>query len=232
MNYQLISVILPVYNQADHITEIMEEYETTLAKVPTPHETLLVVNGSRDNSLEVCQSLVGKYPALRVIHEAKGGWGFAIKRGLKEAKGDLLCYTNSARTSGNDLTLLLLYAVAYPEVVIKANRKIRESFRRRLGSLLYNLQCRFLFDLSYWDVNGTPKVFPRSFDRLLDLSKDNDLIDAEFNVICRLQGYHMLEVPIFSTKRHGGKSTTSYKSAFGMYRGAFQLWLSLRKEEK
>ena len=60
---------------------------------------------------------------------------------------------------------MLLYAAAYPNVVVKANRKIREHWTRRLGSLLYNLECRALFDLSNWDVNGTPKVFPRALRR-------------------------------------------------------------------
>ena len=62
-----------------------------------------------------------------------------------------------------------------PKVVIKANRKIRESWRRRMGYLLYNLECRALFDLSVWDINGTPKVFPRSFTALLNLARDDDL---------------------------------------------------------
>ena len=197
MNYTLISVILPIYNQADHIRELVEEFEAALNRIPTPHEILLVVNGSRDNSLEVCQQLAEKSPAIRVIHEAKGGWGLAVQRGIKEAQGDLLCYTNSARTSAGDMVLFLLYAIAFPGVIVKANRKVRESFRRRLGSLLYNLECRALFDLSYWDINGTPKVFPRQFERLLGLSEESDLIDAEFNVVCRRYNYPMVEVPIF-----------------------------------
>ncbi|NWJ96442.1 MAG: glycosyltransferase family 2 protein [Chloroflexi bacterium] len=229
MSYQLISIILPVYNQANHIASVIEEYETALAKIPVPHELLLVVNGSRDNSLEVCDELTKKYAEVRVINEKAGGWGLAVRRGLQEAQGDLLCYTNSARTRGQDLTLMLLYAVAYPDVVIKANRKIRESWRRRLGSLLYNLECRALFDLSFWDINGTPKVFPRKFNQLLSLHESGDLIDAEFNVICRRQDYHMIEVPIFSAKRHGGKSTTNYGSAFRMYWGVYQLWRNLRE---
>jgi hypothetical protein len=128
------------------------------------------------------------------------------------------------------MTLILLYAVAYPDVVIKANRKIRESFRRRLGSLLYNLECRAFFDLPTWDINGTPKVFPRKFEKLLQLTKDDDLIDAEFNAICRREEYPMLEVPVLSTKRHGGKSTTNYNSAFKMYWGAYKLWRSMRQQ--
>lgn len=228
MNYELVSVILPVYNQADHISEVVAEYEEALNRLQTPHEILLVVNGSRDKSLEVCQTLAGKYSSIRVINEAKSGWGYAVKRGIKEAQGDLLCYTNSARTNARDLTLLLIYAQAYPDVVIKANRKIRENWKRRLGSLLYNLECRALFDLSYWDINGTPKVFPRKFNELCSLTQDNDLIDAEFNVICRRHDYPMVEVPIFSARRHGGKSTTRYKSALRMYWGAYQLWKRMK----
>jgi hypothetical protein len=107
--------------------------------------------------------------------------------------------------------------------VVKANRRIRENWRRRLGSLLYNLECRALFDLPYWDINGTPKAFHRNLTRLMNLTRDDDLIDLEFNVICRQEGYPVIETPIFSTTRHSGGSTTGLKSAFRLYRGAFQL---------
>ncbi|MGK7877646.1 MAG: glycosyltransferase family 2 protein [Xenococcaceae cyanobacterium] len=222
-----ISVILPVHNQADHISKVVQEYQAVISKLQNPYELILVVNACRDSSLEVCQALAAQHESVRVIHSKKGGWGLAVKLGLKESRGDILCYTNSARTSHQDLTLLLVYATIYPNVVIKANRKIRENLQRRLGSLLYNLECRALFDLPYWDINGTPKVFPRKFKGLLNLQRDDDLIDLEFNVICRLADYPMLEIPIFSSRRHGSKSTTSYKSALKMYWGAHQLWRSL-----
>ena len=224
---RLISIVLPIYNQADHIGAIVGDYQQALAKMPNPREFVLVVNGSRDNSLEVCQKLAAESPEIRVVHSVKGGWGLAVNLGLREARGELLCYTNSARTTPQDLLLLTLYAVANSGVVIKANRKIRESWRRRLGSLLYNLECRALFDLPYWDVNGTPKVFPRQFGKLLAMTRNDDLIDAEFNAICRRENYPILEVPILSAKRHGGKSTTNYRSALHMYVGAYQLWKSM-----
>lgn len=229
MSEHLLSIILPVYNQADHIQAVVAEYEAGLLHLPYGHELLLVVNGCRDNSHAVCQSLAAIYPPVRVVHSVQGGWGLAVRLGLRAARGDILCYTNSARTSAQDLTLLLLYAIANPGVVIKANRKVRERWQRRLGSLLYNLECRALFDLSYWDVNGTPKVFPRSCERLLQLQHDDDLIDAEFNLICRRFDYPVLEVPIFSSRRHGGRSTTSYRSALKMYLGAYRLWATTRR---
>ena len=228
MTASLISVILPVYNQADHVEHVVDEYEKALARLPRAHELVLVVNGSTDPSLEVCRSLEEKLDTVRVVESRRAGWGRAVLLGLEAARGDLLCYTNLARTSPEDLTLLLLYATVQPNVVVKANRKIRDSALRRIGSLLYNLECRALFDLSFWDVNGTPKVFPRSHEKLLSLEREDDLIDVEFNVVCRREGYRVLEVPIFSNRRYGGRSTTGYLSAAKLYWGAVELWRSMR----
>jgi glycosyltransferase involved in cell wall biosynthesis len=219
-----ISIVLPVYNQADHIDSVVRSYLEALEKIPNTHELILVTNGCSDNSPEVCLALAEEHASVRAKNTERTGWGLAVKLGLEEARGQVLCYTNLARTSAADLTLLLLYAVAHEDVVVKANRKIRENWWRRLGSLLYNLECRSLFDLPYWDINGTPKVFPRSFDRLLRLKSDDDLIDVEFNAICRREGYRVLEVPILSYRRQGGRSTTNYRSALRMYWGAYKMW--------
>ncbi len=233
MTIQLISIILPIHNQADHIESLLRDYLQIVQKVPSGCELILVVNNSSDNSYEICQKLAQESPSLiHVIDSKKGGWGLAVRLGIQEAQGDLLCYTNSARTRPADLLLFLLYSCANPGVVIKADRKFRDNWRRRLGSLLYNIQVRSLFDLAYWDINGTPKIFPRSFEKLLQLQEDGDLIDAEFNVICRHQNYPLIEVPIVSVTRHGGKSTTGYYSALKMYWGAYRLWLRMRKELK
>ncbi len=229
MSNESISIILPIYNQADHVWRVVESYITALYDLPRPYEIILVVNGCRDDSLAACQSIERAYPdQIRVLHSVQGGWGLAVNMGLRAAQGSILCYTNSARTTPEDLALLILYALVNKHVVVKANRKIRESWQRRLGSLLYNLECRTLFDLSYWDINGTPKVFPRAFTPLLHLTSQDDLIDAEFNLICRREGYRMIEVPIFSTRRFGGQSTTNYRSALKMYLGVYKMWQHMR----
>ncbi len=228
MSQPAVSIVLPVYNQADHIERIVDEYRRALAAAGIDHELLLVVNGSRDASLAVAERLAERHELVRVFAENRSGWGRAVRRGLREARGAALCYANSARTSARDLTLMLLYARAFPQTVVKANRKVRESLVRRVGSLLYNIECRTLFDLSCWDVNGTPKIFPRTFEALLGLQCDDDLIDAEFVALCRRHDYAMLEVPIFSVRRHGMASTTTYRSALEMYAGAWRLARRMR----
>jgi glycosyltransferase involved in cell wall biosynthesis len=219
-----------VHNQADHVADVVREYEEGLARLPVPYEIVLVVNGSKDASIEVCRKLESADSRVKVLESAEGGWGRAVLLGLESARGDLLCYTNLARTRAEDLTLLLLYSLAYPDVVVKANRKIRDSLYRRFGSLLFNLECRALFDLSYWDINGTPKVFPRRLEKLLALSRKDDLVDLEFHVVCRDEGYRVIEVPIFSNVRHGGRSTTNHRSALALYWGAIAMWRGTRRK--
>jgi hypothetical protein len=123
---------------------------------------------------------------------------------------------------------MLSYAHACPDIALKANRRLRESAYRRLGSLLYNLEARALFDLAVWDINGTPKVFPRSFGRLLELGRRDDLIDLEWVVTCQRAGYPIIEVPVVATVRHGGRSTTPLSAAWRIYRGVFDLRRELR----
>ncbi|MBF0386291.1 MAG: glycosyltransferase family 2 protein [Candidatus Omnitrophica bacterium] len=222
----LISIVLPVYNQADHIQQVIEEYMFSLRNLTVPYEAILVVNGSKDRSMEVCLELAEKYPVVRVVESPKAGWGAAVRFGIAQAKGEQICYTNTARTRGKDLLLFLLYGMAHQDTVIKANRRIRDGIRRRIGSLFYNLEGRMLFDLYNWDINGTPKVFQRRWTALLEMKSEDDLIDLEFCVCCRENDLMVLEVPIFSTSRKSGRSTTGLFSALKLYWGAYKLWKS------
>jgi hypothetical protein len=59
---------------------------------------------------------------------------------------------------------------------------------------------------------------------LRNLKQAGDLIDLEFNAICREHSYNVLEVPILSSSRRTGKSTTNWRSGLRMYWGAYQMW--------
>lgn len=223
-----LSVVLPVYNQADHIRGVAADCLEHLSALALDFELVLAVNGCRDHSLEVCQALAQEDPRVRVAHSQAGGWGLGVRLGLSQARGELLCYTNSARTSGEVLALLVRALLDTPDSAVKALRLERQGVLRRIGSTLYNLECRVLFGLSTRDVNGTPKGFPRRFARLLDLREDGDLVDAEFLAICRQEGYPVREVPVRAARRHGGTSTTTFRTARRLLGGAFGLWWRMR----
>jgi glycosyltransferase involved in cell wall biosynthesis len=76
-----VSVILPTYNEKDSIRECIEQFFAT-----GYIDEVLVINNNAaaGTSEEVAKT------AAREIVEPRRGYGSAIQRGLKEAKGDLL----------------------------------------------------------------------------------------------------------------------------------------------
>jgi glycosyltransferase involved in cell wall biosynthesis len=218
------SLVLPIHNQAEHVTLVVQSFLAELAKLERPTELVLVPNGCRDASPELCAELAARHPeSVQVVPLERGGWGRAVNAGLEAARGELVGYTNSARTTPATAMLMLAYAFAYPNVVLKATRRSRESMGRKLGSVIYNFECRRLFDLGTWDVDGTPKLFPRSFHHLLRIDSRNDLFDLELLRACRYAGYPVIEVPVQTTDRFGGRSTTRWSTAARLLWGAYRL---------
>ncbi len=223
MTKPVISIILPIYNQSDQIAYLFEQYTTRLSQLNISWEILFVVNGSRDDSYQKVLSLSQKHSGVKAFNLELGGWGRAVKFGLANALGDLVCYTNSARTSVDDLVLILKCALANDQIVIKTTRVVRETFTRKIGSILYNYENRLLLKTPLWDVNGTPKVIPAKFLSDMELSSDGDLIDAEIMAKLFRKRVQIVEMLIVSTRPTTGRSTTSFKSAWKMYQGLFKL---------
>jgi len=226
-----VSLVLPVSNQADHVEGILTQYLRDLSTLRCPVEVIVVVNASSDASLAICRRLAAANPTLHVVDLEEGGWGRAVRAGMRVAAGELIAYTNSARTASTDLIRLISVALENRGSVVKARRIVRDRLARRFGSLVYNLECRSLLGCRSWDVNGTPKIFPRASELLNSLTRDDDLIDAEFMSLCRRYSYRVIELPVTGTKRHGGRSTTGYGSALRMYRGVVELRRAFREKK-
>ncbi len=77
-----LSIIIPVYNEAKSITEIIEKVKS----LPIEKEIIVVNDGSTDNSEEILANLDN----IKIIHKENGGKGSAIIAGLKEVSGDIV----------------------------------------------------------------------------------------------------------------------------------------------
>lgn len=219
----LFSIILPVYKQEDHILQMVQEFINGLKKIDRQYELLVVINESDSKPYTKLIEFAKTRSSMHVFLDKNTGWGNAVRFGISKARGKYICYTNSARTNSHDLLQMLLYAKNNKNVVVKATRITRENWMRKAGSILYNLENRLLLKTPVWDVNGTPKVFPRSILNKINLESKDDLIDAEFMLKCFRLHIPILEVPVLFTKRKGGKSTTNFLSAIKMYIGLIDL---------
>ena len=169
-------------------------------------------------------SLARSIGQVHAINTPLPGWGRAVKLGLQEAKGSIVGYTNSARTSPDQLATLVLHSLVHRDQCRQGQPPWPRGIAKSWVVALYNWESRLLFQFAWSDINGTPKFFPREFKMLFNLSCDDDLIDLEFLRVCHDQGYPVLEVPILAGARHGGESTTRIGTALRLYRGAYCMW--------
>jgi len=209
-----ISVVLPVGTPQGPLEGLLQAYALELDALGRGWEMLLVPSTSAPWSPSANPDTDAE--RIRVLAPASG-WGAAVRSGLRASAGDLLCYTSWHRTPAVALGEMLKLASNNRELVLRANRRTRDTRIQRLGSLLFNVECRLLLQIPAWDVNGTPKVFPREFRRLLELRSDDDLFDAEFALVCELAGYPVIEVPIDAVLQADRAVHTDYRAALRMY---------------
>jgi glycosyltransferase involved in cell wall biosynthesis len=81
-----LSVIIPVYNEVNHIHEIIKRVQATgLAE-----EIVIVDDGSKDGTRDTLQTMDGKQKVRVILHEKNQGKGAAVVTGMKAAKGDVI----------------------------------------------------------------------------------------------------------------------------------------------
>jgi glycosyltransferase involved in cell wall biosynthesis len=84
----LISIVVPVYNEARTVADVIERL--IAIDLPAPREILVVNDGSTDGTREVLDRIPPR-PELRIIHaEKNGGKGSAIRIGFGKATGTVV----------------------------------------------------------------------------------------------------------------------------------------------
>ena len=89
---QTISVIVPVYNVAQYLSQCVS---SILSQDYGDLEVILIDDGSTDASGEICDQYAAKDSRVRVIHQKNGGAAAAKNAGLRLASGDYLVFADS-----------------------------------------------------------------------------------------------------------------------------------------
>ena len=84
-----LSIIVPVYNVEEYITECID---SILAQTYKDWELILVDDGSTDNSGKICEEYALKDSRIKVIHKENGGLSSARNSGLDIAKGEYITF--------------------------------------------------------------------------------------------------------------------------------------------
>ncbi|MFH0752665.1 MAG: glycosyltransferase family 2 protein [archaeon] len=198
-----ISVIVPAYNEAQSLPLLLESINKFFVKNKVSGETVLVNDGSTDNSREVLRNLEKEYKFLRVIHHKKNlGLTEALITCFREAKGEELVFLPSDLESNPEADIpKLLNEMNKGYDVVCGYRTNRVGFKK-FASAVYNWLSRWLFKVETHDLNWI-KAFRR------DVVKDMPLRSGWHRYIplfAKANGYKIGEVKTLTRTRPYGVS--------------------------
>jgi glycosyltransferase involved in cell wall biosynthesis len=206
---QRVSVVLPAYNEAANIALAVRDF----AAVSVVDEVLVVDNNSRDETAALAAEA-----GARVIQESRQGYGFALRRGMREASGDLVILAEPDGTFvARDVLKPLVYAGDFDMVL--GTRTTREliwsqanmGWPLRVGNLLVAKLLQCLFDgPSLSDCGCTLRLIRRQTLELLlpRLTVGGSHLLPEMVILALLLRLRVIEVPVNYRGRVGESKIT------------------------
>jgi glycosyltransferase involved in cell wall biosynthesis len=148
MTAPALSVVIPVYNGALSIPELVSALETL--EVPGGHEIVLVNDGSEDQSLDVCRALLAttRVPMTLVNLARNFGEHNAVMAGLRRARGaHVITMDDDLQNPPSEVLRLLDHAQRSGKDVVYTYYENKEhAVWRNLGSRFANWSADRLLD--------------------------------------------------------------------------------------
>jgi dolichol-phosphate mannosyltransferase len=158
----VISVVVPVRNEAPNISPLVNEITAALAGVP--HEIIYVDDGSTDTSGAELAALTSTHPLRWLRHTQSCGQSAAVVTGVRAAKGAWIATLDGdGQNDPADIPALLARALAAqgPILVAGHRTKRRDNWRKRISSRIANKIRAALLNDHTPDTGCGLKLFPR-----------------------------------------------------------------------
>lgn len=159
----LISVVIPVRNEAPNIAPLVAEIETALAGVA--HEIVYVDDGSSDATPAALREAARGAPLRHMRHRTSCGQSAAVITGVKAARGIWIATLDGdGQNDPSDIPRMLARAQKGGTTMLVAGHRVtrRDSWIKRRSSRIANrIRARLLGDATP-DTGCGLKVFPRA----------------------------------------------------------------------
>ena len=195
----VLSVIVPCYNERATVAELLRR----VREVPIDKEIIVIDDVSTDGSRDVVAALAKEHPEIRqILQPVNQGKGAAIRRGISEARGDIVLIQDADLEYDPEEYPKLVQPIldGHADVVFGSRF---EGYPRRVMLYWHRLGNNFLTFLSnattnldLTDMETCYKVFRREVIQSINLKSNRFGIEPEITAKVAKRGYRVFEVPI------------------------------------
>jgi hypothetical protein len=205
-----VSLILPAYNEEANLDQVVRDLYEVIADFPVSTEIIIVNDGSKDRTGEICDQLKDEFPNIRVLHQENQGKTPAFTNGVKQAEGEMVVMLetdqqyNPEDMRGMVTTIAEGYDVANGWRIGRSDR-----IHRTFLSSSYNFLVRHLFGTGVRDHNSGFKAFRK--DAYLQIIESLQRLNLGgphryFLAAAVALDLRVTEVPVRHYARGGGQS--------------------------
>ena len=196
----LLSVIVPVYNEAGTVAAVIDRLLTI--DLPVPREIVVVNDGSTDGTREVLDGIAQQPGLLEIVHATRnGGKGSAIRTGFARARGTVMAIQDAdLELDPAQLAVLVQPILEGRTRVVYGSRFLGGRPPAPLMSVLANQALTAATNLLYGaritDMETCYKIMSGEVARSLRLEANRFDIEPEITAKLLKRGHTILELPV------------------------------------
>jgi dolichyl-phosphate beta-glucosyltransferase len=235
MTQPLLSIIIPAYKEEERIGPTLEQVFAYLDKQDYAAEVIVVNDCSPDNTARVAQEAGKGRANFRVVsNEVNKGKGGSVRRGMLEAQGDYLLFSDADLSTPIEETARFLEKMREGYGVIVGSRALRESnivtyqpWYRQIMGKTFNKIVRVLLVRGVKDTQCGFKMFTReAAKKIFPLQRiERFAFDVEILFLARKLGFKICEMPV-TWKDSPLTSVSTFKDSFSMFSALFAIRLN------
>lgn len=203
-----LTIFFPCYNEEQNVERVTYDALAAASQVSDDYEIIIVNDGSKDRTAEIADRLAEKHPQVRAIHhETNKGYGAALQTGFKNARKELVFYTDGdGQFKVEEIKNLLPHIEMY-DIVSGYRIRRQDPLHRRINAFMWGAMVNMLFKLKISDVDSAFKLYKKEIFDNITLTAEGALIDTEILAKARSKGYTITEVGVNHYPRTAGSQT-------------------------
>ena len=206
LDSEMISVVIPVYNEAANLPDLWARVAAVMKQMGRPWEVVFIDDGSADDSLKMLKGFADEAPGrVRIVELSRNfGQHSAILAGFKQSRGDIVVTLDADLQNPPEEIPRLIQAIDEGNDVVGGWREERQDQAfRRVASRFHNKLTSAIVGVPMHDYGCMLRAYRRHIvDTVVECDEKAAFVPALANSFAK----RVAEIPVGHAERASGSS--------------------------